>query len=214
MDTLQSKKQTLAELRAQVQKLEAEIRAAEGGQATPQWPPQGFYGAYYANSGFMLGGIASITSLVLNILGAPLADKNPLELIRVYLTFPLGGRALELGAERGTLILLLGCCLYVATGVMLGVPFFVALARLAGDGGLKKRMIVATVLSLLLWCINFYLILSWLQPLLFGGDWITDPSILPPWVAAGTHLIFGWTLALLYPLGKFEPYRTTTQSGA
>lgn len=214
MDTLQSKKQTLADLRDQVQKLEAEIRAEEGAQAPRQWPPEGFYGAYYANSGFMLGGIASIASLLLNVAGAPLAGKDPLELIRVYLTFPLGSKALELGSERGTLILLLGCCLYVATGVMLGVPFFVALARLAGDAGLKKRMIVATVMSLLLWCVNFYLILSWLQPLLFGGNWITDPAILPPWVAAGTHLIFGWTLALLYPLGKFEPYRTPSETGA
>jgi hypothetical protein len=211
VDSLQSKKQALADLRTRVQALEAEIRAAEGPPGT-HWPPQGFYGAYYANSGFMLGGIAAVASLVLNILGAPLAGKSPLELIRVYLTFPLGARALELGSEQGALILLLGCCLYVATGVVLGVPFFVALARLAGDGGLKKRIVLATVLSLLLWCINFYLILSWLQPLLFGGRWITDPAVLPPWVAAGTHVVFGWTLAVLYPLGKFVPYRAPTQS--
>lgn len=209
MDPLQAKKQTLAELRAQVEQLEAEIRAAETGGVPAKWPPEGFYAAYYANSGFMLGGIAAVASLVLNIVGAPLAGKDPLELIRVYLTFPLGARALELGPEHGALILLLGCCLYVATGVVLGVPFFVALAKLSGDG-LQKRMMVATVLSLVLWLINYYGILSWLQPALFGGNWITDPTILPPWVAAGTHLIFGWTLALLYPLGKFVPYRSAS----
>lgn len=210
MDALQAKKQTLKDLRLQVARLEAEIRAAESSANANQWPPPGFYGAYYANSGFMLGGIAAIASLVLNIVGAPLAGKNPLELIRVYLTFPLGARALELGPEQGTLILLLGCCLYIATGVVLGVPFFVVLAKLSGDN-LKKRLIVATVLSLLLWVINFYGILAWLQPALFGGDWITDPSTLPPWVAAGTHLVFGWTLALLYPLGRFVPYQARTQ---
>lgn len=210
MDSLQAKKQTLNDLRLQVAKLETEIREAESAAAASQWPPQGFYGAYYANSGFMLGGIAAIASLVLNIVGAPLAGKNPLELIRVYLTFPLGARALELGPERGTLILLLGCCLYLATGVVLGVPFFVVLAKLSGDS-LKKRLIVATALSLVLWVINFYGILAWLQPALFGGDWITDPSVLPPWVAAGTHLVFGWTLALLYPLGRFVPYQARTQ---
>jgi len=210
VDSLQAKKQTLNDLRQQVARLEAEIRAEETAATTGQWPPEGFYGAYYANSGFMLGGIAAIASLALNVVGAPLVGKNPLELIRVYLTFPLGARALELGPERGTLILLLGCCLYIATGVVLGVPFFVALAKLGGDT-LKKRLIVATVLSLLLWVINFYGILAWLQPALFGGDWITDPSILPPWVAAGTHLIFGWTLALLYPLGRFVPYQARTQ---
>lgn len=206
MDTLHHKKQSLDELRAQVARLEAEIRDAEASTRPAQWPPQGFYGAYYANSGFMLGGIAAIASLIVNILGAPLAGKNPLELIRVYLTFPLGARALELGPERGALILLLGCCLYIATGVVLGVPFFVVLARWA-EGGLKKRMIVATVLALILWIVNFYGILSWLQPALFEGNWITDSTILPVWVAAGTHLVFGWTLALLYPLGRFVPYQ-------
>jgi hypothetical protein len=201
---LQIKKQKLSELQDQVRQLEAEIREAEG---TAQWPPQRFYGAYYANSGFLLGGLAAMTSLLVNIVGAPLAGKGPLELIRVYLTFPLGERALSLGSEQGALVLVLGCCLYVATGVLLGVPFFVALGWLAADAGLKKRLILATALSLLLWAINFYLILSWLQPALFGGNWITDPAVLPPWVAAGTHLVFGWTLALLYPLGKFVPYR-------
>lgn len=211
MDSLPHKKQLLADLRAQAARLEAEIRAAESTPATNQWPPAGFYGAYYANSGFMLGGIAAMASLVLNIVGAPLAGKSPLELIRVYLTFPLGARALELGADRGLLILLLGCCLYVATGVVLGVPFFVALAKWSGDG-LKRRLITATGLSLLLWIVNFYGILSWLQPALFEGHWITDPQVLPPWVAAGTHLAFGWTLALLYPLGRFVPYQPRAQT--
>lgn len=204
MDALQQKKQKLAELRDQVRQLEAEIHAAEG---TAHWPPQRFYGAYYANSGFLLGGLAAMASLLVNVVGAPAAGKGPLELIRVYLTFPLGERALSLGSDQGALILVLGCCLYLATGVLLGVPYFVTLGWLANDAGLKKRLILSTALSLLLWAINFYLILSWLQPALFDGKWITDPAILPPWVAAGTHLVFGWTLALLYPLGKFVPYR-------
>jgi hypothetical protein len=210
VDSFQAKKQTLDDLRLQVAKLEAEIREEESAAAARQWPPRGFYSAYYANSGFMLGGIAAIASLVLNILGASLVGENPLELIRVYLTFPLGARALELGPEHGSLILLLGCCLYIATGVVLGVPFFVALAKWSGEG-LKKRLLTATVLALLLWIINFYGILAWLQPALFGGNWITDPAVLPPWVAAGTHLVFGWTLAVLYPLGRFVPYQPRAQ---
>ncbi len=69
---------------------------------------------------------------------------------------------------------------------------------------------MASVVSLAIWGINFYGILSWLQPLLIGGDpgnWITNPSYLPWWVAAATHLVFGWTIALLYPLGEYTPYR-------
>ena len=39
------------------------------------------------------------------------------------------------------------------------------------------------------------------------GNWITNPNYLPWWVAAATHLVFGWTIALLYPLGVYTPYR-------
>jgi hypothetical protein len=45
--------------------------------------------------------------------------------------------------------------------------------------------------------VNFYLLLSWLQPLLFGGRWIAQ--LIPWWVAMITHLVFGWTVAALYP---------------
>ena len=71
---------------------------------------------------------------------------------------------------------------------------------------------MATVVSLAIWAFNFYGILSWLQPLLIGGDpgnWITNPKYLPWWVAAATHLVFGWTIALLYPWGEYTPYRRT-----
>jgi hypothetical protein len=46
-----------------------------------------------------------------------------------------------------------------------------------------------------------------LQPQLFGGNWIVDPAYLPVWVAAGTHLVFGVAMALLYPLAQFTRYR-------
>ena len=52
-----------------------------------------------------------------------------------------------------------------------------------------------------------------LQPVLFGGRWITDSSVLPPWVAAVTHVIFGWTMALLAPLGHFVPYQQPHAEG-
>ena len=66
--------------------------------------------------------------------------------------------------------------------------------------------------SLAVFAVNFYVLLSWLQPALIGGRWITDPAVLPPWVAALTHLIFGWMLAVLYPLGQFTPYRQPSTS--
>jgi hypothetical protein len=56
--------------------------------------------------------------------------------------------------------------------------------------------------------------LSWLQPLLFGGNWITNPAVLPTWVGLITHLIFGWTLALLYPWARFQVYEQPTAESA
>jgi len=204
------KHQELDELRKRVQQLESEIAAEE----TPaNWPPRGFYWEYYATTGFLLGIFGAMSSLLANVIGAPIAHKSPLELIRVYLTFPLGERALELMAKHADVyaigdgvMLAIGCCLYLATGMLLGVPFFVVLVRLTEGRSTGFRLVVATVLSLLLWLISFYGVLAWLQPVLIGGNWITDPNVLPAWVAAMTHLIFGWTLALLYPLGRFQAY--------
>ena len=114
----------------------------------------------------------------------PIAGKKPLELITVYLTFPFGEKAFELtSTAQGGLIMAMGCCLYLATGMVLGVPMYLALAKICGESAsLGRRLLVASVLSLLLWAINFYGILSWLQPVLLGGNWITDPTILPVWV--------------------------------
>ncbi len=212
------KLEELDSLRARVRELESEVRqdAFQG-----EWPPRDFYAAYHATTGFMLGMFGAAMSLLVNAIGAPIAGKSPLELIRIYLTFPLGETALRLaeGNQNVTAIpdgvmLAMGCCLYLGTGMLLGVPFFVILVRLTDDKTVGYRLLVATVMSLVLWVINFYGILSWLQPLLFGGRWITDPNILPVWVAVVTHLVFGWTLALLYPWGKFQPYQqpSTTET--
>jgi hypothetical protein len=208
------KQQELAELRERLQRLETEM-AAE--QSAGHWPPEGFYLEYYATTGFLLGIFGAMASLMVNVIGAPIAGKSPLELIRVYLTFPLGEKALQLASQQTDVyaigdgvMLAIGCCLYLATGMVLGVPFFVVLVRLTEGKSTAFRLAVATVLSLVLWIINFYGLLSWLQPAITGGRWITDPKILPTWVAAVTHLVFGWTLALAYPLGRFQPYQQPT----
>jgi hypothetical protein len=213
---VQTKKEELERLRAEVQELEDDINREEAQQG---WRPSGYYTAYYATAGFMLGIFGAMASLLFNVIGAPIAGKSPLELIRIYLTFPLGGQAIRL-TEAGQntyalgdgLILAIGCCLYLGTGMLLGIPVYLALTRFAARGGLFLRLIVASVVSLAIWGINFYGILSWLQPMLIGGDpgnWITNPSYLPWWVAAATHLVFGWTIALLYPLGEYVPYRSS-----
>lgn len=208
----ENKKQELAELKARIQELEKEVPGEiVGGNSA--WPPQEFYGAYYAMTGGIFGIFGAMVSLLVNVVAAPIAGKSSLELIKVYLTFPVGKRALELSAESNGLILAMGCCLYIATGMLIGIPIYYFLMKICGrDAPLLKRIVVASVLSLAVWVINFYGILSWLQPLLFdGNNWITDPTVMPAWVAAGTHLVFGWTLAVLSPWGQFTPYRPSTR---
>jgi hypothetical protein len=203
-----SKQREFEELKARVVQLERELEEAP----LPAWQPRGYYAVYSASAGALLGMFGAATALLVNIIGAPLAGKYPLEIIRVYLTFPLGETALLLNdparaafKTNDGMILVFGCCLYLATGMLLGMPLHMALVRFAGTSTALARVGLASLLSLALWLVNFYLVLSWLQPLLFGGNWITDPRYLPWWVAAATHLVFGWTMALLYPLGRFIP---------
>lgn len=221
----EAKLRELEELRARVRALESELGLLAGASAVAAeppgaWAPKGFYTGYYATTGFILGMFAAAISLLVNVVGAPVVNKGPLDLIRVYLTFPLGEKALQLattGSEQYAIgdgvILTLGCCLYLGTGMLLGVPFFVALVWLTQGRSTIYRVVVATVLATLLWVVNFWLLLSWLQPLLFGGRWITDPQVLPSWVALLTHLVFGWTLAVLYPWGTFQAYEQPRWEG-
>ena len=193
-------------LRQKVNELEE-----QASEAPAAWVPPERYFYYDAASGFMLGVFGSIVSLTFNVIGSVIAGLDPLQLIRVYLTFPLGQQALNLAEAGGTtksipdgLILALGCCLYLGTGMLLGVPVFLAVNALAGNKGVVQRIIVAVAVSLGVWAVNFYAILSWLQPTFFGGNWITSGEYLPWWVAAATHAVFGATIAVLAPMGQFS----------
>lgn len=217
-----SKHHEFEALKARVRQLEDELQGVENElhevELQKPWQPAGSYPAYHATTGFLLGGLASGAALLVNVIGAPIAGKHPLQLIRVYLTFPLGEKALALADAANPsqtvsdgMILAFGCCLFIATGMLLGMPLQLGLSHFNGKATLAKRLAIASVLALLLWVFNFYAVLSWLEPLLFEGNWIVDPQYLPVWVAAGTHLVFGWTMALLYPLGQFIPYQTAAE---
>ena len=95
---IHTKQQELEALRTRARQLEAEIAAEELAlrrQLSRDYP------AYYATGGFLLGIFGAMASLLFNVIGSLVAGKNPLELIRVYLTFPLGERALQLTEGRG-----------------------------------------------------------------------------------------------------------------
>lgn len=200
----QEKQQELDQLQRRVAELQQELAS----EPTERWRPKKYYTAYYATAGFMLGMIAAVASLLFNVIGSAIVGQHPLELIRVYLTFPLQDKALAMDSGMAIAI---GCCLYIGTGMLLGIPFHLVLTKLTGGdphASLSKRLGIATVFGLLVWVVNFYGILAWLQPLLFGGNWIVEMIPIP--VAAMTHLIFGWTMALVYPWGLYRPYELQT----
>jgi hypothetical protein len=201
---LQSKVAELAELRKRVASLETQIAAET---EHPPFQPSGYYTAYYATTGFLLGSLGAMASLLFNVVGSVLTGKHPLELIRTYLTFPLGDQAFNLPPEQNGLMLAIGCCLYLGTGMVLGIPLYLALTRWAGGKSLTHRLLVATIVSLLIWVVNFYGILSWLQAEVIE---MSPENLIvqrvPAWVAMATHLVFGWTMALVYPLGEYARY--------
>jgi hypothetical protein len=166
------------------------------------WPPNQYYLLWHIVVGMMLGGVGAVVSLMANIAGAPLFGERPLQLIRVYLTFPMGERALD--ADQG-LVLFVGCTLYILTGALYGIAFHLIMSSWFPDAPKGKRFVVASLIGLGLWIVNFYLILSWLQPLLLGNNWIV--RMVPVWVGALTHLAFAWTMLIGEFWGRFEPYR-------
>ena len=214
--SVEQKRRELQALKAKVAALENDLAAD---QVPPDWSPPSFYSGYYITVGFILGGFAAMASLLFNVIGSTLAGKHSLEIIRVYLTFPLGARALPLGDQNadsafvisdGT-ILALGCCLYIGTGMVLGSLFHAVICRFAEKKSLIVRLIWGSVLGAVVWFVNYYLILSWLQPAMFGGNWITDNQYLPWWVALATHVVFGWSMAVMVPFGAYVPYRRPTE---
>ena len=207
MSDAETKRHELATLRARADKLEAEL----AGEEVKPFKPVGFYTGYHATAGFVLGIFGAMASLLFNIVGSLMVGQDPLRLVRVYLTFPLGDAPLQENFHND-LALAIGCCLYLATGMLLGMIVHVALSYWTPQGTLGQRLVLASVVSLAIWVVNFYGILSWLQPALIDmspQNYIVNQ--VPWWVAALTHLVFGWTMALLYPLGEFVPYRRPTE---
>jgi hypothetical protein len=172
--------------------------------------------------GLALGVAGVLVSLVFNIVGAIVAGLDPLHLLRVYLTFPLGGTVLNESAIRPDNAFLLGVSfsLYLVTGMLLGALFHLFLTRWLVRPTFTRRFLGATTLSLAVWVLTFYVTLSWLQPLLTGGSWIVEQ--IPWYVGALTNLAFGWTILLLPDLWAFAtqkrsekiPTPTTTATNA
>ena len=194
------KQARLAELRAASSR--AGSRTEPAGQRRSSWQATGYYTAYYATTGFILGGIAAMSSLLFNIVGAHAVRKAAVGADSRVPDVSDGRAGLDYNAVDNGMILAIGCCLYLGTGMVYGMLFQIVLTRFTADSSLAARFVVVSLLAIAVWLVNFYGILSWLQPLLFGGRWIVDQ--IPWWVAALTHLVFGWTMVVVYPLGRYH----------
>lgn len=199
----ESRLRELEDLRNRVSTLEAKIEASN--PRLTNWPPRRFYWMYYAIAGFALGGIGAMTSLLFNVVVSFFEGKHPLHIIRVYLTVGLGDTALTLD---NSLTLVLGCLLYLLFGMLLGIPFHSIISRQLGSSSMLLKFAVVTVASLTVWIVMFYGILSWLQPMLSGGNWILNE--IPWWLAAATHLVYGWTMLAVQHFGRFVPFLQST----
>lgn len=197
---LESKLAELDQLKARVAALEGEVTRPTSKTA---WVPDQYYTTYHLLAGMVLGFVAALTSLLYNVVGATLFGKNSLEIIRVYLTFPMGEKALSYDTVQDGFALAAGCCLYLATGIIGGIPFHLILTKYFAKASFARRLIVSSILGVGVWVINYYCILSWLQPMLVGGNWIVER--VPPFVAVTTHLVFGWTMMLVGQWGSFVP---------
>ena len=140
--------QAVEQLRSKIQELQGELDKVAEEQ---RWPPSRWTWAEHVVYGGVLGIFGAAVALLANVMLAPLAGKHPLELIRVYLTFPLGAEALALVESapqapvlRDGMVLTFGCCLYLVTGVLLGIPFHAAMTRFV-EPSLRNRLIVCTI---------------------------------------------------------------------
>jgi hypothetical protein len=199
-DEVRQQRQALEELEQKLSKI--------SGKPEKSWYRSGFYTSYYVIAGLILGALAAWVSLAFNVLGAWVAFGDPFRLLRVYATF-FGGATILDGQQDGIAILL-ALILHSATGAVVGAPIHVVFSRFVAGMTVQKRIVAGVALGIAMWVINFYGILSWLQPMVSGGQHIIDE--IPIWVAALTHICFALTMMVLQPYWAFDPQRIQARS--
>ena len=192
------------ELHQEIARHRAAILQIEGQLGTPSpasWPPAGFYLTFYVVSGLIIGILGSLTSFAFHFIGSLLVNQDPLLFLRVYGTVFLGPAALTTDDLN---FFMLVAVAHFSVGAVAGAVFHVLVNWLVPDRP-ALHIALGAVYGLLMWVVNFYVVLSWLQPRLFGDALVL--KLMPAWIAATTHLIYGLTLGVLQPLGRFIPYR-------
>ena len=176
--------------------------AARREEAAPQIPGR-WAPLYLATVGAVAGFLGSVSSLFFNVLGAWASGIDKLMLLRVYATIIEGPSALD---PRNSSFFLSVLLTHLAVGSFFGALFVLAVRRIAAGAALMRTLSYGLLFGLAIWVVNFYLLLSWLQPLMSGEAYIVNG--IPWWVAGLTHSCYGLTLALV----SF-PFQSDVESG-
>jgi len=186
--------------------LELEAKLLEPVAPTPEraphgWPPKGFYLTYYVVAGMLIGILGSLTSFLCNVLGSLVLEQDPLLFLRVYGTVFLGPKALVTDDLN---FFMLVAVVHFSVGAAAGAVFHVLVNFYAPERPVL-HVALGVLYGILMWVVNFYVVIAWLQRDVFGEAYVLN--LMPAWVALITHVVYGLTLGLLQPLGRFVPYR-------
>ena len=184
--------------RAAISQLESQL----GPTAAPRaWPPVGFYLTFYIVAGTTIGILGSLTSFAFHVIGSLLFQQDPLLFLRVYGTVFLGKAALT---PDDLNFFMLVAVVHFSVGASAGAVYQVLVSRFLPENW-PLQIALGAAYGLLMWIVNFFFVIAWLQPRLVGEAYVLQQ--MPAWIAALTHVIYGLTLGLLQPLARFVPYR-------
>lgn len=182
--------------------LETQLRSA-----VVHWPPTGFYTTFYIVAGLAFGIVGGVTSFLFNLLGSMTVSQDPVLILRVFGTLFLGKEALTTDNFNFLVLVLM---VHFSVAALGGALFHVVVSRYLGERGLMFKILLGGTFGAALWLVNFYGIIVWLQPAIWGQAFIL--KMMPFWVAALTHIVYGLTIGALQPTGQFVAYRPATQA--
>src|SRR6202007_3476196 len=100
---------------------------------------------------------------------------------RIYPTFFEGPRALDFSKAN---FFIAAFAVHMVTGILFGTIFALGAGKFCS--GLRRYILAGAGYGIAIWLVNFYGILSWLQPLLHGSAFILTE--IPIAVAVLTHV--------------------------
>jgi len=157
---------------------------------------------YFATVGAFAGFLGSMAILGAEVIAARLMGFAPFMVLRFYATLHDGASALLMTNRN---FLLDAIPMHLAFGSAIGAVFVLMVSK-RNVQKFAAYLAAGVGFGLCVWFLNFYLLLSWIQPL-FNGKALIVESI-PWWVAATTHVVYGLTIALV----SF-PFRNDVRNG-